>query len=80
MSKTADPQLDDLEAVRNVVSALEKFPRDDQHRILRWAQENSVLTRTCRPLRQARRHLFPRLQTRPRPHHRQEVRPTSALS
>jgi len=39
MSKTTDPQLDDLEAVRNVVSTLEKFPRDDQHRILRWAQE-----------------------------------------
>jgi hypothetical protein len=39
MTKTTDPQLDDFEAVRTVVSALEKFPRDDQHRILRWAQE-----------------------------------------
>jgi hypothetical protein len=39
MTKTTDPQLDDFEAVRSVVSALEKFPRDDQHRILRWAQE-----------------------------------------
>jgi hypothetical protein len=39
MTKTTDPALDDFEAVRTVVSALEKFPRDDQHRILRWAQE-----------------------------------------
>ena len=31
--------LDDLEAVRSVVDALVKFPKEDQQRILRWAQE-----------------------------------------
>lgn len=36
--------LDDLEAVRAVVSALEKFPTADQQRILRWAQEKLGLS------------------------------------
>src|SRR5581483_12365039 len=39
MTKAPDTQLDDFEAVRTVVNALEKFSRDEQHRILRWAQE-----------------------------------------
>lgn len=39
MTKAPDPQPDDLEAVRAVVGALEKFKREDQQRILRWAQE-----------------------------------------
>lgn len=41
--------LDDLEAVRSIVEALGKFPKDDQQRILRWAQEKlglAVLTGT----------------------------------
>jgi hypothetical protein len=39
MTKANDTKPDDLEAVRSVAAALEKFPRDDQIRILRWAQE-----------------------------------------
>lgn len=39
MTKANDTKLDDLEAVRSVASTLEKFPRDDQLRILRWVQE-----------------------------------------
>jgi hypothetical protein len=35
----ADSTTDDLEAVRTIVVALEKFQRPDQQRILRWAQE-----------------------------------------
>jgi hypothetical protein len=35
----ADLTPDDLEAVRTIVVALEKFQRPDQQRILRWAQE-----------------------------------------
>lgn len=35
----ADSTTDDLEAVRSIVVALEKFQRPDQQRILRWAQE-----------------------------------------
>lgn len=32
-------QLDDLEAVRTIVSTLEKFDKNDQERIIRWARE-----------------------------------------
>lgn len=44
MTKATDTPPDDFEAVRSVVAALEKFPRDDQHRILRWAQEKLGIT------------------------------------
>jgi len=44
MTKPTDPKPDDLEAVRSVTAALEKFPRDDQLRILRWAQEKLGMT------------------------------------
>jgi hypothetical protein len=39
MTKNNETKPDDLEAVRSVAAALEKFSRDDQLRILRWAQE-----------------------------------------
>jgi len=32
-------QLDDLEAVRTIVATLEKFDKNDQERIIRWARE-----------------------------------------
>lgn len=44
MTKPDGDSLDDLEAVRAVVTALEKFQAADQHRILRWAQEKLGLT------------------------------------
>ena len=38
------PDLDDFEAVRAIVTALQPFPRDDQERILRWAREKIGLS------------------------------------
>lgn len=39
MEETMSQNLDDLEAVRILVSTLEKFEKNDQERIIRWAKE-----------------------------------------
>jgi hypothetical protein len=40
VSKASDTRLNDMEAVRGIVSALEQFSLEYQRHILRWAQEN----------------------------------------
>ena len=42
-------QLDDLEAVRTIVAKLEKFEKNDQERIIRWAREKLGLNVTQVP-------------------------------
>lgn len=43
-------QIDDLEAVRIIASTLEKFDKNDQERIIRWAREKLGLNVTQQPL------------------------------
>jgi hypothetical protein len=46
-------QIDDLEAVRIIVSTLEKFDKPDQERIIRWAREKLGLNISQQPLTQS---------------------------
>jgi len=41
---TSKPALDDLEAVRTIVNALQGFDPNDQERVLRWAREKIGLS------------------------------------
>jgi hypothetical protein len=46
---TSKPDLDDLDAVRTIVNALQGFDPNDQERVLRWAREKLGLSAQSSP-------------------------------